>query len=260
MRAIVTLIGWGLLVPLCAPSVNAAERPHSLTVAAGSSVTDYFKGMIETFRRSNTIDVRLMNDGGVGADKALIAIEKGDAQVAVLASDWETLARMAVEKNLGIKNLSQYVHREVATDKILFIVNKAGPKELSDEQLEKIFSGIAKNWEDLGGGGQGPITIALPTNAPAIMRLVENRVLKGKPIQQSGAKFYADAKELIKFITDTRGAISFCSALVDRAGVRAVASSVVSRPILAVTPHKPDGDTLKLIEFIERHPPKEHNE
>ncbi len=79
----------------------------------------------------------------------------------------KTFGKRPTEYKVAVDGLSVYVNNENAV------------KELSLEQLEKIFTGQIKNWKEVGGN-DAPITIYSRENSSGTYEFFKEHVLKGK--------------------------------------------------------------------------------
>ncbi|MBI3878551.1 MAG: phosphate ABC transporter substrate-binding protein [Verrucomicrobia bacterium] len=93
----------------------------------------------------------------------------------------------------------------VAIDGLSVYVNADNPvKELSLEQLEKIFTGKAKNWKEVGGP-DAPITIYSRENSSGTYEFFKEHVLKGKDFVASAQTMPGTAAVLQAVAKDKHG-------------------------------------------------------
>ena len=103
-------------------------------------------------------------------------------------------------------------NRVIGYDAIVIYLNKDNPvKNLSVEQLKKIFLKEITNWKDLGGADL-PIETVLKTGGGTggVMKQFSEFILEGKPLAEPG-KSFASHKEDVEYVAKTPGAITFAS-------------------------------------------------
>ena len=102
----------------------------------------------------------------------------------------------------------ELVENRVALDALLIIVNDKNPiEEINLDDLEAVFSGQVKTWSSLSAL-QKPIIPVVREKGSGTNDFVVNRVLEGNDFP-SVVQRKKSNEEIIKFISDNEGAISF---------------------------------------------------
>lgn len=94
---------------------------------------------------------------------------------------------------------------KVCLDGLSVYVNAENPvKELSLEQLEKVFTGQVKNWKEVGGK-DAPISLYSRENSSGTYEFFKEHVLKGKDFAASAQTMQGTALVLQSIIKDANG-------------------------------------------------------
>src|SRR5437762_1161347 len=97
---------------------------------------------------------------------------------------------------------------KVALDGLSIYVNTDNPvKELSLDQLERIFTGKVKSWKDVGGN-DAPITIYSRENSSGTYEFFKEHVLKGKDFAAS-AQTMPGTSALVQAVSKDNGGIGY---------------------------------------------------
>lgn len=97
---------------------------------------------------------------------------------------------------------------KVAIDGLSVYVNDSNPlKELSLDQLEKIFTGKVKNWKDVGGP-DAPITVYSRENSSGTYEFFKEHVLKGGDFASS-AQTMPGTAALLQAVAKDKGGIGY---------------------------------------------------
>lgn len=97
----------------------------------------------------------------------LTDLVRSRADIAMLAEPIESAAAALNSKEPGLVNLTDYVGRQVGTAFVEFIVHPSNPiQKLTRAQLAALYSGIIKNWSELGGNNLPVLLVGEPTSSP----------------------------------------------------------------------------------------------
>ncbi len=97
---------------------------------------------------------------------------------------------------------------KVALDGLSVYVQESNPvKELSLDQLERIFTGKVKNWKDVGGS-EAPITVYSRENSSGTYEFFKEHVLKGKDFVAS-AQTMPGTSALVQAVSKDNGGIGY---------------------------------------------------
>jgi phosphate transport system substrate-binding protein len=179
--------------------------------------------------------------------KGLIALEKGEVDIATAAVSLESMVAGAARE--GVKVDPTTLHQaEVASNRVVAFVHKSNTiKKLSKGQLKKIFSGKTTNWKELGGNDE-PIVVVWGTATPGQNTLFTKKVLDNEAVTASAVKAtdYLSIREIIKA---NPGAIGIDPEGMTVATVNIVDIPLVTSPIIVVTKGKPSAKVEKLLAY-----------
>lgn len=97
---------------------------------------------------------------------------------------------------------------KVAIDGLSVYVNNSNPvKELTEDQLQQIFTGKVKNWKEVGGP-DAPITVYSRENSSGTYEFFKEHVLKGKDFAAS-AQTMPGTAALLQAVAKDKGGIGY---------------------------------------------------
>ena len=191
-----------------------------------------------------------------GSSTAFPALAKGTAQIGMSSrkakSDEITAARAK-----GVK-LNEV---EVCHDMIVVVVNKSNPvKQLTKDQVAKIFTGAVKDWSEVGGA-PGPISIYTRNTSSGTYKDWQSLAMKGKNYAGSSQKL-AGNEQIAEEVSKNKNGIGYVGlAYSKKSGTQAVKIDGVdpvaanakkyaySRACYLYVPESADATTKSFVEF-----------
>src|SRR5215475_3275000 len=138
---------------------------------------------------------------GGGSGIGFAALQNNTTDIEDASRPIKALEKAACIKAFG-KPPREY---KVALDGLSVYVNEGNPvNELSIEQLEKIFTGKARNWKELGGN-DSPITVYSRENSSGTYEFFKEHVLKGQDFVSSAQTMPGTAALLQSVSRDKNG-------------------------------------------------------
>ena len=181
----------------------------------------------------------------VGTNPGLASLAAGRADLAMLSTPLEEVARKLNEKTPGAIDLRQYHAFEIGHVKIVFIINPRNTaRKLSHAQLADILTGKTKNWKEVGGSDAAIVVVSL-ANAGSIM---QTALLEGAPIT-ARARLVTNATQIPAVVAQEPAAIGIISTAHVRGPTSLVQTDTeIFVPLLLVTKGEPKPAEKALIE------------
>lgn len=205
-------------------------------------------------RAATGIDLKIEGIGSGNGFKRLVA---GEVPAAIISAPLAGFLASA-----GLADDGTYRQHDLLEDVIAPIVNVRNPvSELSWDQLKGLYSGVIKNWKEVGGPD---LPVRVVTSHPeSATREVVWELVMGKKVDyaRNARVVYATKKEMV-LVAESEGAIGAVSqgfvdqylAMVRGEGeqpeVKVVTTKKISRPLAIVTKGEPSPDVAKVIAFL----------
>ncbi|MCF8044211.1 MAG: phosphate ABC transporter substrate-binding protein PstS family protein [Desulfarculaceae bacterium] len=249
----VAIIGICMFLVFTARPGSAAE---SLMIRGSTTVYPVAEESARSFMKMNpeiNIQVR-----GTGSGDGIAALINGDTDIAT-SSRWikDEEIKMALEKGI------LPVPFQVAYDCIIPVVHPSNTlKNISMENLKKIYSGQITNWSQLGRQNR-PIKVYSRDTSSGTYGVWKKRVMKGAPFSP-GLNLTEGNTEMKEAVANDKNAIGYIGMGYLNSSVRALAidgvqgsletalngSYPVARPLFMLTKGWPEGRIKRFISFV----------
>lgn len=191
-----------------------------------------------------------VNSISYGPKFAIIDLEKGAIDAAVLFLSPEEVSGLVKKENIEIKDMSLIKGTTVSEDRIVIIVNKDNPvSKLTKEQAKDILTGKIDNWKQVGGKDM-PIIVVFGNLIKGVNELVSKKIMDNEKYS-SDVLTVDTAVDVINAVKSNLEAIGLASEGLMDGSVKPLAEPKISVPVIIYTKGQPSPKVQKLIDFIQ---------
>ena len=158
--AVLVLVLFSFAAAGCAKKDKTDSKDKkSVTIKGSDTMVHLMSTLAEAFMKKNP-NVQVSVTGG-GSGTGIAALLNGTTDVCASSRDMQQKEKdQAKEKNINP------VEKVIAFDGIAIVVHPENPvKDITMEQLKKIYTGAYKNWKELGGPDQPITTLSRESNS-----------------------------------------------------------------------------------------------
>lgn len=255
----------GVLVAAAALTFTGAKNSNELRIKGSDTMVNLASAWAEEYMAKNSSAYVSVDGGGSGTGIAALINKTVD----IATASREIKQK---EKETAAANYINPVETRVARDAISFIVNPSNPvKELTMDQLAKIYTGEYTNWNQVGGPSQ-KITLCSRENTSGTYAFVQEFVMKNKNYAQTALLLPSNAS-IVQEVGQNKWAVGYvglgylveAGGKVKAIGVKKTSSSpsvmpseenvkngtyAVARHLYFYTPGQPSGLARKFIDFV----------
>src|SRR5215471_10253247 len=177
----------------------ACATAENITVKGSDTLVILAQKWAEVYMSKHP-ETKIQVTGG-GSGIGFAALQNNTTDIADASRSIKAAEKAACIKAFG-RAPKEY---KVALDGLSVYVNSDNPlNELSIEQLEKIFTGKARNWKELGGN-DSPITVYSRENSSGTYEFFKEHILKGQDFVSSAQTMPGTAALLQSVSRDKNG-------------------------------------------------------
>ncbi|MDA3885899.1 MAG: PstS family phosphate ABC transporter substrate-binding protein [Candidatus Delongbacteria bacterium] len=244
------------MIIMIAAMVSFAKKGNQITMVGSTTVLPIAQATAEVYMDLNP-DINISVRGG-GSGVGVAGIIAGTCDIGNASRHIKNKEILKAKQN-GIEAYENVV----ANDGIAIIVHKSNPvKDLTLDQLEKIYTGEIMNWKEVGGPKK-PIVLVSRDVASGTYEVFSKKVLRKQKLN-SGSLMLASNSAVATTIKDTKGAVGYVGIgyLTDKVNdvrINGIAVSEktiqdktypIARTLHMYTKGKPAGKVKKYIDFI----------
>ncbi len=237
-------------------SIGGSAFADNLVINGSTTVLPIAQSAAEKFMESNP-GVSITVSGG-GSGNGIKAIIDGTTDIA-------NSSRFIKDKEVksAVENGTYPVPFAIAMDALIPVVHPSNPvKDLSIEQLRKVYTGEISNWKDLGGDDAKIAVVGRDTSS-GTYEVWDEKVMNKERVTPK-ALVVASNGAMVQTVANNKLAlgyigVGYVNETIKVLSVEGVAGSVktvldgefpISRYLYMFTKGWPQGDTLKFINFV----------
>jgi len=144
----------------------------------------------------------------------LADVQEGKLDVAVAGITMEGWLEAMQKQGRPVKPLAEYKHLQIGTDKLSVLVNpdvvtdiELLVREISKEDIKKLFTARIKNWKELGGPDL-PVVVLLSQQFVTTAKVFQDKALDGEPFTADCVRIEGGIRGIAPALIKTKGAIT----------------------------------------------------
>jgi phosphate transport system substrate-binding protein len=197
----------------------------------------------------------VLNDTGISllvtpssSAQSLVDLERGNIDIATTDLTLEKLVLDLEARGYPV-NPESFQVQGITTNSILVYLNKGNRvAELTQQQLQEIFTGALSNWKQVGGDDLD-IVVVWADQTPEQNQLFQKYVVGNRPIVRS-AVWATDQKDILERVVRTPGAIGIASQAFKSPRTHSPKTPFVSATAIAITKGAPSAKIQQVLEMI----------
>jgi len=191
-----------LAITGCARKENQNQQnKKNITIKGSDTMVHLMSTLAEAFMKKNA-GLEVSVTGG-GSGTGIAAIINGTTDICASSRDMQKK-----EKDDAISKGKNPVEKTVAYDGIAVIVHPDNPvKELTMDQIKKIYTGVTKSWKEIGGPDQ-PITILSRESSSGTYVFFQEHVLN-KENYAPQVKLMPATSSIVQTVTEDKWSIGY---------------------------------------------------
>jgi phosphate transport system substrate-binding protein len=228
MRRLLSVIVSSVSLMGCSFGSRPESRERMLRVKGSDTMVILMSVMAERYMQRHQ-DVRVSVTGG-GTRSGIASMINGTCDI-VAASRDVTKEELELTKKNGLTPKKLVI----AKDAIAIIVNPSNPlRSATLEDLGKIFSGRAANWNELGAGNE-PIIVYSRESSSGTFRYMQSQVLHDRDFGKQ-ARFMSSNTSIVDSVSQERSAIGYVSYGHARASKSVKCLPIKVQPVEIISP------------------------
>lgn len=227
----------------------SAEEKSKIRVQGGiAPIENIFKKIDKAFTAETGIQLEIKESS---SEDALIAVENGEADLAVTGVPWDGLLDLLKKANKKLKDEKALISNQIGRDKRVVLINKkTNVKKLDQEQLMKMATGKFKNWKEVGGADL-KIQMVFAEKSPGLYAFWKKKIMNDQEWYMENSKKLVDVAAAKKFIIENPGAYTIApSSFKSDGDILVPEMPVFGVPLTAYIKGKPSNEIVKLYAFI----------
>lgn len=237
-----------ILMILFSNTVKAEGKPKIRVQGGVAAIENIFKKIQDSFTKETGIFLEIKESA---TEDAIIAVENGEADLAVTGVPWDGIKELLIKANKQLKNEKDFVPNLLGHDlRIVLINKKSNVKKLDEAQLMEIATGKIKNWKDVGGADL-PIIMVFAEKSPGLYLFWKTKVMKGQEWSMENSRKVADLVAAKKVIAANPGAYTIVPMSMKSEGeIESPQVPTMGVPLTSYVKGRPSNEIIKLYEYI----------